>query len=354
MKKWLCLATAMLMVLPMVACGAQVPAAAEESSTQEAVAVEEPTVAVEPAAAEATASDETYAFLTCLSTLEYWNPHKKAMEDACNALGVKWEFVGDENYEQDTMVTLFETIMNSGKYAGIVTSGQVIDGYKPIITKGLENGIPTAIVTLDIPGGAQIVTIATDYVNYGKVMGRMAAEACSGTGKVILSTYEESGIASVFDMREGIETVFAEEYPGMQIVAVVEDKADATTGAQAVGAALQANPDASVVIGLQSDPSAIGATTAIREAGLEGKVKVIAMDLSQTVLEMIKDGSVYASVAGKQYAEVYYAMLFLYQYNHNTVALTSDDRAAEISSQPCYVDPGSIVVTAANVDYFLQ
>lgn len=304
--------------------------------------------------AEKAATEETYAFLTALSTLEYWKPHKQAMEDASKALGVKWELVGDQNYEVDTMTTIFDTIMSSGKYAGIVTSGQVIDGYKPIITKGLEQGIPTAIVTLDIPGGDQIVTISTDYVNYGKVMGRMAAEACGGKGKVILSTFEESGIASVFAMRKGIEQVLAEEFPEMTIVAVVEDKADATVGAQAVGAALQANPDAAVVIGLQSDPSAIGATTAIREAGLEGKVKVIAMDLSQTVLEMVKEGTVFASVAGKQYAEVYYALLFLYHYNHNVVGLTKNDKEAGISAQPSHVDPGSIVVTAENVDYFIS
>lgn len=303
-----------------------------------------------PALAE---EEETYVFLTALASLEYWNPHRQALEDACAELGVKAEFVGDNDYDQSKMVTLFETVMNK-KPAGVVTSGQVIDGYKPIIEKGLEEGIPTAIVTLDIPGGKQIVTISTDYVNYGKTMGRLAAEACGGSGKVIVSTFEASGIKSVFDMREGIETVFAEEFPGMTICAVVEDEADASVGAQAVGSALQANPDAAVVIGLQAEPSAIGAVTAIREAGLLGKVKVIGMDLSQSVLEQVQEGNIYASVAGKQYAEVYYAVKFLYDYNHNKVPLTADNKAAGISAQPSYVDPGSIVVTQENVGYFLS
>ena len=338
MKKLLSLILVLLMIVSMIACGAK----------GESDAPDEAAPAVE---AEAVDSDETYVFLTALASLEYWNPHRQALEDACAELGVKAEFVGDNDYDHAKMVTLFETVM-SKKPAGVVTSGQVIDGYKPIIKKGLEEGIPTAIVTLDIPGGDQIVTISTDYVNYGKIMGRLAAEACGGTGKVILSTYEASSIASVFDMREGIETVFAEEFPGMELCAVVEDNADASVGSQAVGSALQANPDAAVVIGLQAEASAIGAVTAIREAGLTGKVQVIGMDLSQSVLEQIKEGNIYASVAGKQYAEVYYAVKYLYDYNHNKVPLTSDNKAAGISAQPSYVDPGALVVTGENIDYF--
>lgn len=336
MKKLLSLILALLMIVSMAACGAK---KAETNAP-----------AADAAAPEAD-PNETYVFLTALASLEYWNPHRQALEDACAELGVKAEFVGDNDYDHAKMVTLFETVM-SKKPAGVVTSGQVIDGYKPIIEQGLKDGIPTAIVTLDIPGGDQIVTISTDYVNYGKTMGRLAAEACGGTGKVILSTYEASGIASVFDMREGIETVFAEEFPGMEICAVVEDNADASVGAQAVGSALQANPDASVVIGLQAEASAIGAVTAIREAGLTGKVQVIGMDLSQSVLEQIKEGNIYASVAGKQYAEVYYAVKFLYDYNHNKVPLTADNKAAGISAQPSYVDPGALIVTQENIDYF--
>ena len=42
MKKWLCLALAMLMVLSLAACGAKAPAAVEEAPAQEAVTAEEP------------------------------------------------------------------------------------------------------------------------------------------------------------------------------------------------------------------------------------------------------------------------------------------------------------------------
>jgi ribose transport system substrate-binding protein len=303
--------------------------------------------------APAEKSDETYVFLTALANLDYWTPHKKALEDACAELGVTADFVGDNDYDQAKMVNLLDTVI-SKKPAGIVTSGQVIEGYIPLIKKAKDMGIPAAIVTLDIPGGDQLVFIGTDYVKYGRTMGDLAAQSCGGKGKVIISTFKESGNKSVFDMEDGIRAIFDEKYSEMEIVAVVEDKADAQVGAQAVGSALQAHPDANVVIALQAEPSAMGAVTAIREAGLQGKVNVIGMDLSQAVLEQVKEGNIYASVAGKQYAEVYYAVKFLYDYNHNKVPLVKDNKAAGISAQPSYVDPGSIVVTKENVDYFIN
>lgn len=351
MRKWICLLLGAAMLFSLAACVAEAEPV-EEKTTQEAGEDNSEEAGDNDASETTVNEDESYVFLTALASLEYWNPHRQALEDACASLGVTAEFVGDDGYDADTMVTLFETVM-SKKPAGVVTSGQVIEGYIPIIKKGLEDGVPTAIVTLDIPGGDQIVTISTDYVNYGATMGKLAAESCGGSGKAIVSTFKESGIQSVFDMEEGIRQIFDSTYPDMEIIAVVEDKADAAVGAQAVGSALQANPDADVVICLQSEPSAIGAVTAIREAGLTGDVNVIAMDLSESVLEQVKEGNIYASVAGKQYAEVYYAVKYLYDYNHNTVALTDDDRAAGICSQPSYVDPGSIVVTSENVDWFL-
>jgi len=310
------------------------------------------TESVEPAKTEAANPNEEYVFVTAAANLEYWNQHKNALNAACKELGVKGSFAGDDKVDAQVMTTLLETII-AKKPAGIITPGHFPDAYGPVFEKAWELGIPVAVVTVDVPDSKRIVFMGTDYYQYGRKMGELAAEACGGKGKVIISTFKESGAKSVYDMDSGYKDVFKEKYPDIQIAAEVEDKADANVAAQVISSALQAHPDVDVIIGCQS-VSALGAVTALRDIGKLGKVKIIGMDRDAPTLENIKEGNIYAAVAGKQYAEVYYAVKFLYDYNHNKVPLVADNKKSGVVAQPQYCDPGALVITKDNVDDFIN
>ena len=57
------------------------------------------------------------------------------------------------------------------------------------------------------------------------------------------------------------------EYPDIKVVEV-DDKADSTIAPTAIGTALQANPDAVGIVGVDA-VSGVGAATAVREAGAQ-------------------------------------------------------------------------------------
>ena len=338
MKKLLAILLALVMVIGMVGCAAK-----EEAAP----------AAPEAAAPAADYSGETYVYMCPLSSLEYWQSYRVGLEDACAELGVTAKFVGDDGLDVDAMCAVIETAINDPNCAGIVMQANFPDAYEPYVKQAKEKGIAVCFQTVDgVAGSERLCFLGTDYVQYGKIMMQQAAEAAGGKGGVIVSNALSAGSPTVEQVMTGIREE-VENWPDMKIVAEVDDQSDAAVAATKTGAALLANPDTTVVIGGQST-SAIGAVTAIKEAGLSDKVEVISIDRDSATLEYIQSGDIYSTVAGKQYTEVYYGVHFCYDYRHGAKnAFSADDAAAGMVIAPSFVDTGALIINAANVDKFV-
>lgn len=304
-----------------------------------------------PAAAKPVSS-ETYYYICPLASLEYWQAHKAGLEDACAELGVTPKFAGDDGLDVDAMCAVIETALNDPNCAGIVMQANFPDAYEPYVKQALEKGIPVCYQCDDgVEDSVRLCYLGTDYVNYGKIMMQQAAEATGGKGNVIYSNALSSGSPAVEEISEGIKEEIA-NWPDMKLVAEVDDNSDAAVAATKVGAALLANEGVSVVIGGQST-SAIGAVTAIKEAGMSGQVQVISIDRESSTLEAIQNGDIYSTVAGKQYTEVYYGVKLCYDYRHGAKnAFSADDAAAGMVIAPSFIDTGALIINKDNVDMF--
>lgn len=298
-------------------------------------------------------SPETYYYICPLANLEYWLAHRAGLEDACKELGVTAKFAGDVGLAVDAMVAVIATAINDPNCAGIVMQANYADAYEPLVKEAKAKGIPVCYQTVDgVPGSARLCFLGTDYVQYGKIMMQQAAEATGGKGNVIVSNALSAGSSAVEAVMKGIREE-VDNWPDMKIVATVDDNSDAAVAATKIGAALLANEGVTAVIGGQST-SAIGAVTAIKEAGLSGKVHVISIDRDSATLEYIQNGDIYATVAGKQYTEVYYGVKFCYDYHHSAKnAFSADDASADLVIAPSFVDTGALIINKANVEKFV-
>lgn len=318
---------------------------------------ETPTAAVatgsEKDATPVAVSEETYYYIAPLANLEYWLAHRAGLEDACAELGVTAKFTGDDALDVDAMCAVIGTAINDPNCAGIIMQANFADAYEPYVKEAKEKGIPICYQTVDgVANSERLCFLGTDYVQYGAIMMQQAAEATGGKGGVIVSNALSAGSAAVADVMEGIR-MEAANWPDMTIVAEVDDGSDAAVAATKIGAALLANEGVSVVIGGQST-SAIGAVTAIKEAGLSGQVQVISIDRDSATLEYIQNGDIYATVAGKQYTEVYYGVKLCYDFNHGAKnAFSADDAAAGLVIAPSFIDTGVLIINQKNVDKFV-
>ena len=298
-------------------------------------------------------SAETYYYICPLSNLEYWQAHKAGLEDACKELGVTPKFVGSDALDAEKMCAIIETAINDPNCSGIIMQANFADAYEPYVQKAKEKGIPVCYQTVDgVKDSARLTFLGTDYVQYGRTMMDQAAEATGSQGNVIVSNALSVGSAAVESVMTGIREE-VEKYPNMKIVSEIDDNSDAAVAATKIGAALLANKGVTVVIGGQST-SAIGAVTAIKEAGLSDQVKVISIDRDAACLEYIQSGDIYSTVAGKQYTEVYYGVKICYDYKHGSKkAFSNDDAAANMVIAPSFVDTGSLIINKDNVDKFV-
>lgn len=309
----------------------------------------ETTAPAADAAVPAADSEEEYVFVTALSNLEYFQTHEQAVEDAAAALGVKGYMIGSDKYDVQEMLNVFDTLIQKG-VDGIITPGHFPDAYREVFQKAWDAGIPVCTVTMSVEDSKQLCTFGTNYVEYGRLMAQTLMEKMGGKGQFLVSQNLIGGGQPASDIVEGIKQVAAEN-PGFELVSVLQDDSDAAVATSVISAALMANPDVKGIIGCQS-VSGVGAATAVREAGLSGKIDIVCIDADAPTIEAIENGEIYATVVGKQYTEVYLATQFLYMYNHDMLKLTNDNQAAGISAMPTFVDTGAIIVTKDNAQYF--
>jgi ribose transport system substrate-binding protein len=177
--------------------------------------------------------------------------------------------------------------------------------------------------------------IGSDNTEGGRIAARALAEVTGGTGKVYVqnttvgtSTTEQRGEGFI----EGIA-----EFPGMELVGMDYNGDDANTAVEQTAAKLQAEPDLIGIFGVNVF-SAYGAGNAVKAAGLEGTVQVIAFDATQDAIQNLRDGIVSLVIAQKPHDMGYLAVSFA----------MADYRG--VTSIPRHVTTGYAVITIDNVD----
>ena len=132
-----------------------------------------------------------------------------------------------------------------------------------------------------------------------------------------------------------------------------DTKADPVHTLQVVNAILQKNPDIDG-IGCTDAVGGAATATAVEEAGLVGKVKILSMDRDRQVLEKIEKGIVTGTIVQKSAMMPFFALQILYNMKHAAVEITTDNDAAGISLAPNYIDTGVKYVDAETAGLYIR
>jgi ABC-type sugar transport system substrate-binding protein len=125
-------------------------------------------------------------------------------------------------------------------------------------------------------------------------------------------------------------------------------------GSAATAAAiLQKFPNLDAMMGIDSH-SGLGIGNAIKEAGKVGKVLATGFDRDNSLLELIDEGVVTATVVQRTALMPYYATLILWQLHNSKVALTEDDKTAKVLNIPGFVDTGVMIVEKEQAKAFMR
>ena len=290
---------------------------------------------------------EEYVIISCLNNIEYFNAQKYGCDIYSKLFGVKVSFMGPADDNINDMVAAFETAI-AKEPAGICVWGYD-EAVEPSIEKAQSLGIPVITYINDI-GDSRSTYVGTSAFELGYTGAREYAEMIGGKGQVAILTL--TGNDSFMERCEGFEAGFA-EYPGIEVVAVGDTKADSTTAINVAKDIAVKYEDLNGFVCCDST-GASGAATALSELGLTGKVDVLGLDRNKDVLNMVKDGTITATLAQDDVAMVYWSLVTLISAAHVDFPLTSDNAAAGATVLPSYIYTPVNMVTKDNVDYYLE
>ncbi len=295
----------------------------------------------------ADASKEFY-MVTFLSGYPFWKDCYRGFEEAGKLYGATTVYAGTTEYDVNAAVTALDQII-AKKPAGIAVTCMDAAAYAPSINKAIEQGIPVITFDSDSPDSNRLAFIGTQNYAAGAEAARFIGEALGGSGKVAAVTTVSQ--ANIKERTDGFQETMAAEYPNIEIVQIVEGGQDQVEAATNVANMLKAHPDVEYMFcALQA--ALVGAETALSEAGMTDKVKLLGFDTDETTLDSIKAGTVEGTISQAPWCMGFWAMNYLYFIDQGLISSAEDWMEKGYPSIPVTADSGSMVVTAETADMF--
>ena len=162
------------------------------------------------------------------------------------------------------------------------------------VERAMKQGIPVTIFDSGLDTENYTSYVATNNFEAGQLGARALAKLIGGKGDVAMVMHVP-GSVSTGDRERGFEDVMKREFPDIKIVGKqfgLSDRAKSRTVAENF---LTAHPQLAGLFG-STEPSSTGAALAVKARGLSGKVKVVAFDASDNLVDDLKGGTIQAMV----------------------------------------------------------
>ena len=261
---------------------------------------------------------------------------------AATDLGVNIIQQDPERFDVTVSAPIIEALIARGDIDALVTAPNDKEQSIPVLQDAHEAGIVVITVDTFIGDGNYAdgeVTFPITYIGSDNTQGGYIA--CSaladslGEGAKIYVSNTRPGISTTDQREQGC--LAAADDRGLVVARVDYNENSADTAQQQTAAVLQANPD---IVGMFATNTfgALGAGTAIQNAGLQGSVEVALFDASEENIGFLNDGIVSLVIAQKPADMGYLGVSLATAYLDG------------VGSIPARIGTGYAVITVDNVD----
>lgn len=164
----------------------------------------------------------------------------------------------------------------------IVVSAVDESGLQPAIERAQQAGI--FVVAVDTPAKGADAIVMTDAVQAGQIACQYLFEQMGGKGNILV--VDGTPIQTITDRIKGCNQVM-KKFPGIKEVGHQNSQNDRASGLAVTTDMLTAASDVQGIFGM-NDPSALGATLAVQQAGRADKIKVVGIDASPEGLQELR------------------------------------------------------------------
>lgn len=203
-------------------------------------------------------------------------------------------WTGTEGVDWQPELTAFNAAVTL-KPKGIITAPFSPTAFIAPIQKAMKAGTPVVTVDGSNEKMVEVQNIRTGNDLAGFAAGDAMGKDLGGKGKVAVISFA-ADVPAQAERVAGFKKGLA-KYPGITIVAEDFGGADSAKAAQKAAAILQRYPDLNGFFGTDTNDAA-GVSSAVKAAGLQGKVKVYGYDTGAAAIADLKAG-VYDGLVGQ-------------------------------------------------------
>ena len=294
---------------------------------------------------------EVYYMISAHTSLPYWQTAAAGFKKAAAEYKVTAIVAGPDGYDPQAELAELQKAI-AAKPAGILISVADAAILQPGIDAAINAGIPVLTMDSDAAGSRRLYFIGTNNLEAGRLGGRRVIEKLGGKGNVVFFT--NPGQPNLDERLDGYKDILAGS-PGIHIKEVVDIKGQSTAAFDYAEHALpltgKDRVDAFVCLEASSGKE-VGEV--LKRGNTKDRV-VVAMDVDKDTLSLVKDGTIAATIAQKPFTMAYVGVKMLDDLHHYPLAsLTKDYEVDPFAPIPAFIDTGSALVNASNVDQFIQ
>jgi len=285
----------------------------------------------------------TIALVPGLTTDAFYITMHRGADAAAKAVGADLVFQGASEWNVTLQVPVLDAVIAKKPDAILIAPTDKVQLVAPL-KKANDAGIPVITVDTFIGTGVYqtgagdadfpLSYVASDNVLGGRIAARALAKAIGDKGKVYVSNVKP-GVSTTDQREQG----FKEEMKSHSNIEVLETQFnddDANKAASQVQAVFGRTPDLAGVFGANLF-SAVGTANGVKQAGQGGKIKVVAFDAPQSIVDQLKDGTFEIAIAQHPGEIGYFGVMAAYAH------LTGN-------SVPTLIGTGFTVMTKDNID----
>ncbi len=273
-------------------------------------------------------------------------------------LNINYTLVGPVSFDAAQQVTMFEEVIAKKPDAILLTPLDPDELIAPC-KKATEAGIPLMIFNSDIRDPRwRLGLIGMDNFKGGYQQGQYVVQNVlkdkAKTAKALIMTIP--GVENHESRKAGLSQALKEG--GVNIVQVVNDKADYNEGVKVATAALQAHPEINLIVTTDATGGESAGRTVIELGKKKGDITIFSMDRDDSMLKYIGDGWIAGSAVQRNFVEEYLATYYLWwQVTQHLVGNAFPGAPRDALSKlpvqiPPVTDTGVMFATPQNVEYF--
>lgn len=224
----------------------------------------------------------------------FWLSVQAGAMSAGKEFGVQIEWNGPAaETEYPRQIQIMDSFI-SRRVDGIALAAAERKALVGAVDRAAAAGIPVTVFDSGLDSENFMTFLATDNLEAGRMAARALGRMLDAKGKVAMVMHAP-GSASTMDRERGFEEAIKAEFPDIKIVASQFGLSDRSKAMGVTENILTAHPEINGIFA-SSEPSSMGVSLALKSRGLAGKVKQVAFDSSDAMIEDLKAGVISAMV----------------------------------------------------------